>query len=89
MKNIYVIGPPKIGKSTFISKYFNTLQTKNIVELSEPEMPKDYLMVYFYFPLKVDTLRERIDISDEEYERWVDFYNENRENKYFRLVEVI
>ena len=46
-------------------------------------------MIYLYFPLKIDTLKERIDISDEEYERWIDFYNKNRDNKYFRLVEVI
>lgn len=89
MKKIYVIGPPKIGKSTFINKYFNTLQTKNIVELSEPKIPDDYLMIYLYFPLRIDTLRERIDISDEEYERWTDFYNENRENNFFRLIEAI
>jgi hypothetical protein len=84
-----VIGPPKIGKSTFINKYFNTLITKNIIELSEPKLPEDCLIVYFYFPLSINKLRERIDISEEEYEKWIDFYNENRNSKYFHLVEVI
>ena len=73
----------------FINKYFNTLIIKNIIELSKPELPNDYLMVYLYFPLNIAKLRERIDISDEEYERWIDFYNENRDNKFFKLIEVI
>lgn len=89
MRNIYVLGPSGIGKSTFINKYFNTLETKNIVESSERKIPENYLFIYLYLPLNAFKLQDRYNLDIEEYEKWVSFYNENRHLGKLRRIEEI
>ena len=53
MKKIYVLGPSKVGKSTFLNKYFpNQRVIDHIVEKKDMEMPNsdDALKVYLILP---------------------------------------
>lgn len=77
MKMIYVLGPSKVGKSTFLNKYFpNQRIIDNIIESSERKLPDEYLKVYLILP-PVETQKDRTGLSVEEYEKWMNFYMEN------------
>lgn len=77
MKKIYVLGPSKVGKSTFLNKYFpNQRVIDNIVEISEMKMPEEYLKVYLILP-PLDSIKDRTDMTIERYEEWMDFYINN------------
>lgn len=87
MRKIYVLGPSKVGKSTFINKYFpNQRVIQNCVENQEMEMPEEYLKVYLILP-HVDkiTNRQKVNLSDDEYQKWMNFYIENADK--ITLVE--
>jgi GTPase SAR1 family protein len=87
MRNIYVLGPPGIGKSTFIAKYFDPLVAKNsVVEQSVPEMPERYLTVFIYLPLSFEETKKRSNISEIEYNQWLDFYTYHISNPKVKLV---
>lgn len=74
---IYVLGPSKVGKSTFLNKYFpNQRIIDNIIESSERKLPDEYLKVYLILP-PVETQKDRTGLSVEEYEKWMNFYMEN------------
>lgn len=77
MKKIYVLGPSKVGKSTFMNKYFpNQRVIDNIVEISEMKIPEEYLKVYLILP-SLESMKDRTGMTVEDYEKWMDFYINN------------
>ena len=78
-EKIYVLGPEKSGKTTFIQQYFRSIQNfSTIIESNEKIIPEDSVMTYVILP-RPNLLRQRNpEIQDPNtiIAEWMKFYYE-------------
>lgn len=78
-EKIYVLGPEKSGKTTFIQQYFRTIQQfGSIIESNEKLIPINPLMTYIVLP-RPNLLKKRnpeIVDPDATIAEWMQFYYE-------------
>lgn len=78
MRFIYIIGPHKVGKSTFTQKYFRDRKiiTDAVKESSEKNVPSDALRIFMILP-PFGECQQRLHMNEDEYNQWMNFYLEN------------
>jgi len=90
MKNkVYIIGPKSSGKTTFIHKMMNkdyAMFKDNIIEMVDiPKNIENAIKIYLILPQKDDLINRGGDITDDEVEKYMEFYYMN--SSYVTIVE--
>ena len=89
-EKIYILGPEKSGKTTFIQQYFKSIQSfSTIVESTEKIIPKDSLMTYVILPRPALLQQRNPEIQDPNavISEWMKFYYELSAKTKTLLVE--